>query len=77
MPLEATRDFTAVLEALTEPEVPLPHLVDDKYVERRDGVCMIRGINTVVRQVAETMQLPSELGLPWATAPHSQRIPVG
>ena len=77
VPLESTRDFTAVLEALTEADVPLPQLIEEKYLDQHDGVRTIRGINGLVRQVAETTHLPSELGIPWATAPHSRRVPVG
>jgi predicted dehydrogenase len=77
VPLPATRDFTAVLEALTEPELPLPHLIDDKYVDTHDGIRTIRGINQTIRRAAETMLLPSEQGIPWAVAPQTLRVPVG
>ena len=77
VPLEATRDFTAVLEALTEPDVPTPTLIDDKYLHYADGVRVIRGVNALVRQVAQTGALPSELGVSWAVAPYERRVPVG
>jgi predicted dehydrogenase len=77
VPLEATRDFTAVLEALTEPEIPTPTLIDDKYVSYVDGVRVIRGVNALVRQVASGGSLPSELGVPWATTPYVRRVPLG
>jgi predicted dehydrogenase len=77
VPLEATRDFTAVLEALTEPEIPAPALIDDKYLNHVDGVRVIRGVNAVVRQVAAGGSLPSELGVPWAAPPYTRRVPLG
>ncbi|MEV6848931.1 Gfo/Idh/MocA family oxidoreductase [Actinoplanes sp. NPDC051411] len=77
VPLESTRDFTAVLEALTEPEIPAPALIDDKYVDQVDGVRVIRGVNAVVRQVAASGSLPSELGLSWAAPPYTRRVPLG
>jgi predicted dehydrogenase len=77
VPLDATRDFTAVLEALTEPDTPAPTLIDDKYVDYADGVRIIRGINALIRQVARSGALPSEMGVAWATVPHVRRVPVG
>jgi predicted dehydrogenase len=77
VPLEATRDFTAVLEALTEPEIATPTLVDDKYVEHANGVRVIRGVNALIRQVASSGALPSELGVSWATPPYVRRVPLG
>jgi predicted dehydrogenase len=77
VPLESTRDFTALLEALTEPDVPLPQLIDDKYLDRDGGTRTIRGVNALIRQATETMRLPSELGVPWAVAPHTRRVPIG
>ncbi|MFI6072292.1 Gfo/Idh/MocA family protein [Actinoplanes sp. NPDC051343] len=77
VPLEATRDFTAVLEALTEPEIATPTLVDDKYVDHGNGVRVIRGVNALIRQVASSGSLPSELGVSWATPPYVRRVPLG
>jgi predicted dehydrogenase len=77
VPLEATRDFTAVLEALTEPEIATPTLVDDKYVDHANGVRVIRGVNALIRQVASSGALPSELGVSWATPPYVRRVPLG
>jgi predicted dehydrogenase len=77
VPLEATRDFTAVLEALTEPEIATPTLVDDKYVDHANGVRVIRGVNALIRQVASSGSLPSELGVSWATPPYVRRVPLG
>jgi len=77
VPLEATRDFTAVLEALTETEMPTPALIDDKYVDHVAGVRVIRGVNALVRQVAASGSLPSELGVSWAVPPYARRVPLG
>ena len=77
VPLEATRDFTAVLEALTEPEMPAPTLIDDKHLTHVDGVRIIRGVNALARQVAQSGSLPSELGVSWAAAPYTRRVPLG
>jgi predicted dehydrogenase len=77
VPLEATRDFTAVLEALTEPDVPTPTLIDDKYVDQSGGARVIRGVNALIRQVAQSGSLPSELGVSWASAPYVRRVPLG
>jgi predicted dehydrogenase len=77
VPLGATRDFTAVLEALTEPEMPAPTLIDDKHLTHVDGVRIIRGVNALVRQVAQSGSLPSELGVSWAAAPYTRRVPLG
>jgi predicted dehydrogenase len=77
VPLEATRDFTAVLEALTETEIPAPSLIDDKYVDYAAGVRVIRGVNALIRQVAASGSLPSELGVSWAVAPYVRRVPLG
>jgi predicted dehydrogenase len=77
VPLEATRDFTAVLEALTEPEIPTPHLIDEKYLDRTGGIRVIRGVNALARQVTASGSLPSELGVSWAVAPYVRRVPLG
>ncbi|WP_250034495.1 Gfo/Idh/MocA family protein [Paractinoplanes maris] len=73
VPLEATADFTAVLEALTLPEAPEPHLVEAK-VEGANRT--IPGINALLRQAAESLALPSELDVPWAVKPCRRRLPV-
>ncbi|MEV4640633.1 Gfo/Idh/MocA family oxidoreductase [Actinoplanes sp. NPDC049548] len=70
VPLARTEAFTGVLEALTAPEVPLPTLLGGPLVEIRGGVRVIRGINRVLRRSAETLALPSELGVPWAVPPY-------
>jgi predicted dehydrogenase len=75
-PLEVTADFTAVLEALTAPDAPLPQLLDDSAVVTEGSKRTIPGINDLLRKVVETMALPSEMGVPWAVRPFTQRLPV-
>ena len=76
VPLEMTADFTAVLEALTVPDVPAPHLLDDSVVVVEGPARTVPGINELLRKVVETMALPSEMGVPWAVRPFTQRLPV-
>ena len=75
-PLAVTADFTAVLEALTMPDVPSPHLLDDAAVVTEGPTRTIPGVNDLLRKVVETMALPSEMGVPWAVRPFTQRLPV-
>jgi predicted dehydrogenase len=77
VPLADTIDFTTVLEALTAPDAPAPHLLDDRHVVTAGAVRTITGINEVLRESAATLSLPSELGVPWATEPHATRLPAG
>jgi len=77
VPLSATAAFTAVLEALTGPDTPAPHLLNGDRVAVDGAHRTITGINDLVRRVATTMALPSELGVPWAADPHSVRLPAG
>ncbi|WP_030435184.1 Gfo/Idh/MocA family protein [Actinoplanes subtropicus] len=76
VPLEVTADFTAVLEALTVPDVPMPHPLDDSAVLTEGPKRTIPGVNDLLRKVVETMALPSEMGVPWAVRPFTQRLPV-
>ncbi|GIM98026.1 Gfo/Idh/MocA family protein [Paractinoplanes toevensis] len=76
VPLPVTADFTAVLEALTVPDVPEPHLLDDSVVVVEGSKRTIPGINDLLRKVVETLALPSEMGVPWAVRPFTQRLPV-
>jgi predicted dehydrogenase len=77
VPLSATTAFTVVLEALTLPDIPAPHLLNGDSVAVDGPNRTITGINDLIRRVAATMALPSELGVPWATHPHSLRLPAG
>ncbi|WP_127507478.1 Gfo/Idh/MocA family protein [Actinoplanes solisilvae] len=73
VPLDATEDFTVVLEALTLPDAPTPHLVQSII----DGPHRtIPGINALLRRAAATLKLPSELGVPWAQTPDKRRLPA-
>lgn len=69
-PLERTADFTAVVQALTGPDADPPMLIDDAFLESvgegPQRVQVIRGINAVLREAAETLTLPSESGVAWA-----------
>ena len=76
VPLAATADFTAVLEALTEPDIPAPSLLDGGRVVVDGGRRTITGVNELIRRAAATWSLPSELGVPWAVRPYRRQLPV-
>ncbi|WP_309238337.1 Gfo/Idh/MocA family protein [Actinoplanes aureus] len=73
-PLERTRTFTAVAEAIVAAPPPAaipqnllrPHPDGDGYV--------VAGIDELVQRVASTGRLPSEIGTAWAEQPH--RVPL-
>ncbi|MBL7258224.1 Gfo/Idh/MocA family oxidoreductase [Actinoplanes sp. LDG1-01] len=69
VPLESTIDFSTVLEALTLPDTPTPQLIDVPN-------STIPGINGLLRLSADTLTLPSELGVSWAAKPDRRRLPV-
>ncbi|WBB90019.1 Gfo/Idh/MocA family oxidoreductase [Verrucosispora sp. WMMC514] len=77
-PLARTAPFTAVLTALRA--APEPALLDGDLVEAvgagAERVLRVRGVNEVLRRVADEGRLPSELGVPWAITPWRTR-PVG
>ncbi len=75
VPLDATADFTAVLEALTD--LPVPHLLSAPHVLVEGPKRTITGINALIRRAASALALPSELGVPWARKPHDVRLPAG
>ena len=68
VPLSRTLGFTKLAAALTAG--PMPGLVDDSRITDHgtgdDRVRVITGINSVLRRVADTGLLPSELDVPWA-----------
>jgi predicted dehydrogenase len=70
-PLDGTAGFTAVVEALTAPGRPPPVRLEPPLVAARDDppVRTVTGIEAVLRQAAETLLLPSELGVAWAGRP--------
>ncbi len=76
VPLEATADFTVVLEALTLPDAPEPHLLNSDTVRVDGPDRTITGINALLRRAAATPALPSELGVPWAVTPYRRRLPA-
>jgi hypothetical protein len=76
VPLTATGDFTAVLEALTATDNPPPHLLDAEWVVVDGPKRVIPGINDLLRKATETMALPSEMGVGWAAPPITRRLPV-
>ncbi|MEV4343790.1 Gfo/Idh/MocA family oxidoreductase [Actinoplanes sp. NPDC049596] len=76
VPLAATADFTMVLESLTAPDTPLPHLLTGDAVTVDGPNRTIPGINEILRKTAATLSLPSELGVPWAVPPYRRRLPV-
>lgn len=68
--LDRTAPFTAVVESIMA--TPAPTAVDEEYQRSvGDGafrVVIVPGVTGVVRQAAERLRLPSELGAPWAAA---------
>jgi predicted dehydrogenase len=76
VPLSATADFTSVLEALTVPDTPVPHLLNGATVVVDGPHRTITGVNEVLRRAASTLMLPSEMGMSWATPPYRRRLPV-
>ncbi|HSI92020.1 MAG TPA: Gfo/Idh/MocA family oxidoreductase [Jiangellaceae bacterium] len=68
--LDRTAPFTAVVESIMA--APAPTAVDEEYQRSvGDGafrVVIVPGVTGVVRQAAERLRLPSELGAPWAAA---------
>ena len=71
-PLARTAPFTAVLEAVQA--APEPTLLTGDLIRSTgvppERVNTIVGVNKVLREVAETGELPTELGVPWAVRPH-------
>jgi predicted dehydrogenase len=76
VPLSATNNFTMVLEALTMPDMPLPHLLNGGAVKVDGANRTISGVNEVIRAAAKGLALPSELGVSWARPPIARRLPA-
>ncbi|MEU7999199.1 Gfo/Idh/MocA family oxidoreductase [Micromonospora sp. NPDC049060] len=75
-PLARTAPFTAVLEAVTTAPEPTP-LGGDRVTATGDGperVLTVRGVNRLLRRAADEGVLLSELGVPWAVAPHRREL---
>ncbi|MEH1101368.1 Gfo/Idh/MocA family protein [Micromonospora sp. CPCC 205561] len=71
-PLARTAPFTAVLGAVTAAPEPTP-LGGDLVTAvgaGADRVLTVRGVNRLLRLAADEGALLSELGVPWAVAPH-------
>jgi hypothetical protein len=72
VPLERTAAFTTFAETLMTAGQRPPALLDDSAVDTHGEpparVRVIRGINAVLRRSAESLFLPSELGVAWAEA---------
>jgi predicted dehydrogenase len=68
VPLARTAAFTALVEQIAAG--PVPSTIDASYRTTRgagpERVVMVDGVSEVVRQAAEQLALPSELGVPWA-----------
>lgn len=68
-PLERTAGFTAVAEAIVT--APQPAIVPGAFLAPHPdgGGSVVTGIDEVVRAVAGSGRLPSEIGVPWAARP--------
>ncbi|BCJ40531.1 oxidoreductase [Actinoplanes ianthinogenes] len=67
-PLDRTRTFTAVAEAIVAS--PPPALIPTTTPHPAGGGMILPGADHLVRQVAATGLLPSELDQAWAVPPH-------
>ncbi|MDI6101094.1 Gfo/Idh/MocA family oxidoreductase [Actinoplanes sp. NEAU-A12] len=69
-PLARTAGFTAVAEAIVS--APAPREIGPRYLEPHPdgGGSVVAGIEELVREVADTGRLPSEIGVPWARPGH-------
>ncbi|WP_370644281.1 Gfo/Idh/MocA family protein [Actinoplanes sp. L3-i22] len=72
VPLERTRVFTAVAEAIVAGPPPEPIVTSTPHPD--GGGMTLPGVDELVRQVAATGLLPSESDIPWAVPPH--RVPI-
>jgi predicted dehydrogenase len=69
-PLARTAGFTAVAEAIMAS--PAPEEIGPKWLTPHPdgGGSVVAGIDSLVREVADTGRLPSEAGVPWARPGH-------
>ncbi|MEU4424899.1 Gfo/Idh/MocA family oxidoreductase [Actinoplanes sp. NPDC024001] len=69
-PLERTRTFTAVAEAIVA--APPPAVIPQEQLRPHPdgGGYVVAGIDELVQRVAATGHLPSEIGITWAAEPH-------
>jgi predicted dehydrogenase len=75
VPLSRTESFTAVLQALTSPQLAAPTRLGPPHAETHGGERVIPGINAILHQAATSLALPSESDVPWAQKPTLVRIP--
>jgi predicted dehydrogenase len=70
--LARTEPFTALIDVIANAPPPTP--IPDPWVGTTGTAperhTVIRGVNAAVRRAADELALFSELGVPWATAPH-------
>jgi len=74
-PLARTESFTALAEAINA--APPPIRIPPSYLDDRDGVRVIAGIDAVIRQAADRPGLFSELPVAWAVPPHHGKLNGG
>ncbi|HEX6336032.1 MAG TPA: Gfo/Idh/MocA family oxidoreductase [Jiangellaceae bacterium] len=67
-PLERTAPFTRVIDAITADGPPTTIGPQWQQVHEPDRVVTVPGISAVLREGADRLTLPSELGIAWATA---------
>ena len=69
-PLSRTAIFTMIAEAIVA--APMPVRIDDRYLSPHpDGTGnVVDGIEDLLRSAVARGAMPSELGAPWAAAPH-------
>ncbi|WP_433825454.1 Gfo/Idh/MocA family protein [Actinoplanes sp. CA-015351] len=69
VPLERTEAFTVVAEAIVGSAPPVEIASRWLAPHPDGGGCVLPGIDEVVREVAETGELPSASSVPWASPP--------
>ncbi|GLY00004.1 Gfo/Idh/MocA family oxidoreductase [Actinoplanes sp. NBRC 101535] len=76
VPLSRTATFTALADAIVS--APQPVAIPARFREPHPdgGGQVVTGIDTIVRQVADSGRLPFEAGVPWAVPPHRVALPA-
>lgn len=71
--LDATRDFTALVEAILTAPAPTPVAAQHRRRRQDTGspAWVIDGVDAAVTAAATTMTTYADLGLPWTTAPYA------
>ncbi|MEV4628760.1 Gfo/Idh/MocA family oxidoreductase [Micromonospora sp. NPDC049523] len=77
-PLDATRDFTALVEAILTAPAPAPVPAEHRHQQHDTGspAWVIDGVDAAVTAAATTMTTYADLGLPWTTTPYAGTLPV-